>query len=68
MTRFFVTKSCEETISVLCSLLDKHHYTWNVDAAGAVSVITIIVCCVFRLDCVAIFLLMFLDNNFSARQ
>lgn len=22
---------------MLCSLLDKQHYTWNVDAAGAVS-------------------------------
>lgn len=41
MTRFFVTKNCEEAISSLCSLLDKHHYTWNVDAAGAVCNMTL---------------------------
>lgn len=37
MTRFFVSKTREEAAAVLCSVLDKQHYTWNIDAAGAVS-------------------------------
>ncbi|XP_067009883.2 serine/threonine-protein kinase grp isoform X2 [Anabrus simplex] len=41
MTRFFVTTNCEDSITHLCALLDKHGYAWKINSTRVVTITSV---------------------------